>query len=842
MLAVLPGATRSEVKQIWLDATIGKLVISTFGIMPPRHFRIPEGATVEQAHQNSIRILDPATGADVTANHFPAVSGEFNVANVVNGVAYIESIYDAPFGTLLDGLNRNHLEAVSLTSKLFTVFGSRLHADMCIARAVCTKPGRLIPTGTGLITSYVTRYYTANNQRLAESVWVRVSTAGVTSAPMATVSYDANLQGLKGWTVVGGNLYVAVCGTDDASVVRGYSLSTGVRFSAGARSSDATQCLNHEFVRIGDDIYVIKYGDTGSRLVRVSKTTLKEETSPFARRVDDGSGTTVTDNFAFVRTNLLRAGKSATAEVTVAGGRAWVATPYGLNPKYGRSNIFVTDENGSPVAFDDGLAALNMVADAQLQIRDGWLYAITKSTVDIYVTPQIMRWNLATLERDASWSFAVPSRTKSFAIGTTAVLVGRDNQRDTLTALDLRTGFPRFTFTVPSGTDPARRSMIVEGDTVWTAGLFNSADGQHAVARLDMVDGTVRLSAAEPAWCTAAQRQCLTLEQFDATRKLPFVSDGRYLYTVVAGQLTRVDKATMETVKGPRGVFLNAVSGLAVVGSEIFGYDTSARQVTRFVLPTMEARGAIGAPLPRSATTESSSILTGMTGTASKLNLVLRHPVALNSTMFGSGIVAMGTDGMLVPGLRNAIWADSVVTAQPVDPAAGQSAGAVDAREVVTNEPAALAPARVVVTQVSAGHRSLTVRFVGISAGITHRVVDRTGATRCTTTGNSCVLKNLSPSAALSLSVVPDGRPGEASEFTLAMKPSFVMKKGATARVSGIVRPGKATATWTVRGGCRLNGAKTSLVAPKKAATCTVRAKGGKGRTAYDFTARVVVQ
>lgn len=842
MLAALPGSTLTAVKQIWLDATIGKLVVSTIGIMPPRHFRVPDGATVEQTHQNSIRVMDPATGADVTANHFPAVSGEFGVSNVVNGVAYIESIYDQPFGRSLDGVNRNFVEAVDLRTKAINIFGSRFYADTCTARALCSKPSRLLPADTGLIASFVSRTYAANNQRLTESVWVKTSTAGITGAPIAPVSYDALQESLKGWTVVGGNLYVAVCGADDASVVRGYSLATGVRFSAGARPSDAVPCQNHDFVRIGDDIYVTKFSDAGTRLVRVSKTTLKEETGPFTRSVDDGSGRTVTENFAFVRTNILQTGRRATGEITVSGGRAWVASPYGLSPKFARSNLLITDENGSPIVFDDGLSDMNMRAESHFQIRDGWLYALAASTVDPIAPMQIMRWNLTTLERDSSWSVTLPFRARAFAVGETAVLAHSVTQRDRYTAIDLQTGFSRFTFTVPVANDMERRTFVVDGDTVWTTGLFNSDAGQHAVARLNMQDGSVRLSAVEPSWCTPAQRQCLAWAQYDATRRLPLVASGQHLYTFVSGQLTRVDKSTMETVKGPRGPYLTALSGLAVVGDQIFAYDTTARQVTRFLLPSMEARGAIGAPLPLSAMTESTSIVTGLTGTATRINLVLRHPVALNSTTFGSGIVAMGTDGLLVPGLRNAIWADSVVTAQPVDPVAGQVAVPVDAREVVSNDASAFSSGRVVVTRVVAGHRSLTVRFVGTPAGSTHRVVDRTGATRCTTVTDSCVIRNISPATALSLSVVPDGNPGAASEFTVAIKPSFVMKKGATARTSGIVRPGKAKATWTVRGGCRLNGARTSLTAPKKPATCTVRVKGGKGSTAYDFSARVVVQ
>jgi hypothetical protein len=89
---------------------------------------------------------------------------------------------------------------------------------------------------------------------------------------------------------------------------------------------------------------------------------------------------------------------------------------------------------------------------------------------------------------------------------------------------------------------------------------------------------------------------------------------------------------------------------------------------------------------------------------------------------------------------------------------------------------------------------------------------------------------------------VPEGRPESTSEFTTALKPSYVMKKGKVVRTSSIVKPGKAKPTWSVRGGCRLNAAKTVLTAPKKAATCIMRVKGGKGKTAYNKQVRVVVR
>ena len=297
----------------------------------------------------------------------------------------------------------------------------------------------------------------------------------------------------------------------------------------------------------------------------------------------------------------------------------------------------------------------------------------------------------------------------------------------------------------------------------------------------------------------------------------------------------------METVRGPQGNFLGALSSLGVHNGLLHTYDVTARQVIRFVLPSMEARGAIGAALPLSADTMSTSIISGLTGTSTGVNLVLRHPVALGPPTFGYGLVAMNGNGTLALGLRNAISTASLVTAPPAGPNAVPGENPADVRQVIENEPPSFPPSRVSITRVSAGHRSLNVTFVSTALGSPHRVVDQTGKTRCTTSTDTCVLKNLSPSVGLSLSVVPADRPEAASAYSVVIKPSFVTKKGTAVKLSSLMKPGKGKATWSVKGGCTLNAARTSLTTPKKRAVCVVRAKGGKGKSAYNLSARVTV-
>ncbi|MFM8795011.1 MAG: hypothetical protein ACKOFF_09070, partial [Acidimicrobiales bacterium] len=562
----------------------------------------------------------------------------------------------------------------------------------------------------------------------------------------------------------------------------------------------------------------------------------------FTRTVNDASGSSVNQDFLFTTTWLIDLGSRSMFEIPVSGGRAWFAADKGLQPRYMKSSFLVTDENGSTIDFDDGLAARSLYAYSHFQVKDGWLYALTKPTVVGNGDTAIRRWNMGTLAFDESWSFVVPATTTSFAVGTTSVLVTSANEANRYTALDIRTGFPRFTFDAPVANTMNSRTLVSEGDVVWGTGLFNSPAGQHAVARFDMTNGTVRYSAVEPTWCTAANPRCLDADRYDRTLKMPLVVEGDNLYSVVAGQVVRVNKTTMETAKGPRGTYLDAVGALGVRDGQLYTYDTAARQVTRFVIPSMEARGAIGAPLPASAAAESTSVVSGLTGTASGVHLLLRNPVTLNNTTVGFGVVSMNAEGTLLLGLRNALVADTLVAALPVGPIAGPGENPVDVRQEIDNGPPAFAANNPVIVRVLAGHRSLTVTFSTTALGSPHRVVDQTGKVRCTTSTDLCVLRNLSPSVALSLSVVPADRPDSGSVFSQPIKPSFVTKKGVAVKVSSLMKPGKAKPTWTVRGGCKLNAAKTSLSVPKKTGTCTVRVKGGKGKAAYDLSARVVVK
>lgn len=358
-----------------------------------------------------------------------------------------------------------------------------------------------------------------------------------------------------------------------------------------------------------------------------------------------------------------------------------------------------------------------------------------------------------------------------------------------------------------------------------------------------MTDGSIAYSDVEAGWCAPANIRCHTPEALQNIRSAPLVDDETAVYTIVSGKLARVDKATMATTKGAATTIDVHQSSLAISGGTLFGYDRTARQVVRFSTPSMEQRGGVGPILPSTGTL--SSIISSIVGTPTGLQLLMSNPATLTGNTVGSGAVAMERNGSITLGLRKVTGLTDTVTAMPVIPAVPVAAEGADSitAPVELVVPAPARPnGRVAVTSVRAAHRQLVVGFSSPFDGALHRVVDVTGKSICSTTGSICTVKNLSPASAVSLSVLVDGRPETASDFTTPMKPSFVAKRGATVRLTSVIKPGKAKATWTVRGGCRLNALKTAFVTPKKAATCTVRAKGGKGKTAYDFTARVAVK
>lgn len=841
-LAPAQGMSEAMVIRMWLDPVLGKLVVTTWGMTPPRVYLPAPDTTLEETHRYSTWVLEPVGGRDVTANHFPALKYGFWVVNVVGGVAYLEAHDGTEFGTRLDGVKRYFLEALDLRTRQFTGFGNRFYAETCTNRSICRSPNGLVATSNGLIASIVTREAAFNGPVGVDISFLRVATTGTVSAPFATQTYMDYAFDVRGWTVIGNTLFVGICSPGEPNFVRAYSTVTGLRIPGGYRSPDAGNvCITRSLIRMDDELYVVENPATGTKLVKLSKTTLQPEASPFTRTVTDASGASVSQDFLFTPSRLTELGEQSMFEIPVYDGRAWFSAEQGLQPRYLRSKFHVTDENGSTIDFDDGLAAKDLYAYGHFQVKDGWLYALTKPRA-VRGDTTIRRWNMGTLAPDDSWSFAVPDATTAFAVGTTSVLVtGFPNQSAVYTALDIQTGFPRFTFNAPIANSMTVRTLVSEGDVVWATGLFNSPAGQHAVARFDMTNGTIRYSAVEPSWCTAANPRCLDYERYDRTLRIPLVADGDNLYSVVAGQIVRINKTTMETVKGPRGTFVDGVSALGVRDGQLYTYDTTARQVTRFLVPSLEARGAIGAPMPASAASGSTSIVSGLATTATGVHLLLRHPVTLNDNTFGFGVVNMNANGTLSLGLRTAVSPDAVVSALPVGPVAGPGEDPLNVREEIDNGPPAFAANNPVIVRVLAGHRSLTVTFSTTALGSPHRVVDQTGKVRCTTSTDVCVLKNLSPSVALSLSVVPADRPDGGSVYSQPIKPSFVTKKGATVKVSSLVKPGKAKPTWTVKGGCRLNGAKTALTVPKKKSTCTVRVKGGRGRTAYDLSARVVV-
>lgn len=819
----------AAVEKIWLDETTDRVIVATTGLSKPEHFVTPDGKLSSEVHYESAHVFDPETGNDVSQDHLPVLSNQFVVNNVINGIVYIQSVDGGRFRFVLDGNARWFVEAIDLRSARFTDFGYNFYGDVCIVKNVCGAPGPIFVSNTSLVTSFMTRRETPELPTRTTS-WFKFTPAGVASQPMAPTTHDATDEQPNGWTVIGNTLYVAACTPGENAFVKSYSLLTGLRTQATyTYSGSLYSCTKLSFFRIGDQLFVASRINSLNTITRISETSLKPMESPFSRTVQGDSDGSTTEKYMMALDALADNGKQSTIEIPVSNNRMWIKTPEGLNPRYLRSRYLITDESGSPFEFETYEPELNLYATMNFQILDGWLYVLMYANRVDNIPPTVLRWNLKTLKRDTSWKLELPGGTERFAIGATAVLATSDNGWDRWTAYDLTTKIERFRYTL-SGVDARLGySMIVEGDAVYVAGRFNDNQGDHAVARIDMLNGSVLLSEAEPKWCPPENPACLTHAKLAAARNRSLVSSGQYLYSIVAGDIVRFDKTTLASRRGPSGPVLASTSGLALLNDRIYAYNTEQRQVVQFLIPSMEPRGAIGQPFPVSRVNPNLQVVTGLIGTSTGINIALRHPASLGPTTFASGLVAMTPGGLVTPGVTSRGFENASLTPPALDP------------DTYIGDQTGSGTNKVVVTQAKAGHRTITITFNSPGIGTTHRVVDRTGRTRCTTSTDRCVVKNLNPSVPVSLSVVRDGSPGSASEFTPELKPVFVTKRGATVKTSGIVLVGKGRATWTVRGGCRLNVAKTLLTAPKKSTVCAVRVKGGRGRTAFDSSARVLV-
>ena len=819
----------AAVEKIWLDETTDRVIVATTGLSKPAHFVTPDGKSSSEVHYQSAHVFDPETGNDVSQDHLPVLSNQFVVNNVINGIVFIQSVDGGRFRFVLDGNARWFVEAIDLRSAEFTDFGYKFYSDVCIVKNVCGAPGPIFVSNTSLVTNFMTQSETPELPTRTTS-WFKFTPAGVASQPMAPTTHDATGEQPNGWTVIGNTLYVAACTPGENAFVKSYSLLTGLRTQATyTYSGSLYACSKLSFFRIGDQLFVASRINSLHTITRISETSLKPVESPFSRTVQSDSDGSTTEKYMMSLDALADNGEQSTIEIPVSNNRMWIKTPEGMNPRYLRSRYLITDESGSPFEFETYEPELNLYATMNFQILDGWLYVLMNANLADNIPPTVLRWNLKTLKRDTSWKLELPGGTERFAIGATAVLATGDNGLDRWTAYDLTTKIERFRYTLGGVDARSGYSMIVEGDAVYVAGRFNDNQGDHAVARIDLLNGSVLLSEAETKWCPPENPACLTHAKLAAALNRSLVSSGQYLYSIVAGDIVRFDKTTLTSQRGPSAPVLASTSGLAVLNDRIYAYNTEQRQVVQFLIPSMEPRGAIGQPLPVSRVKPNLPVVAGLTGTSTGINIALRHPASLGPTTFASGLVAMTPGGLVTPGVTSRGFENASLTPPVLDP------------DTYIGDQTGSGTNKVVVTQAKAGHRKITLTFNSPGVGATHRVVDRNGKTRCTTVGRECIVKNLNPSIALSLSVVRDGFPESASDFTTGLKPLFVMKRSASAKTSSIVVVGRGRATWTVRGGCKLNAGKTSLVAPKRSTVCTVRVKGGRGRAAFDNSAKVVV-
>lgn len=849
LLRPMAGQAWPTAVKIWLDDATGTLVASTYGIEPPAHFTTRQGFTPQQLHMNSIRVLDRTSAQDLTFQYVPSVSEGFVTKNVVDGQIYITSQFDADFGTRLDGVSRRRLETINMRTKRLTDFGTRFHASVCTAQNICITPTSVFRHGSSIVVHFELEWTREGVLAVRRHGFVAVPSTGDAGRVFARLSHLAQFSQLHGAAVIGDRLYVSSCMTGDPVMVRAYDILTGSQVGTGhTPTAEPGTCTDRRMVRIGDDLYLghritLAGGLPVFRLTRLSPETLTDLPSTLSRTVTNATGQQVTQNFDLDYYSFAAYGESSHFELEVSEGRIAWPSEFGIYPTSTNSRLVVSDDRGSQIEFDDGLAAMNRTLSSDIDVHDGWLYAFTYSLAAEPAPIRIMRWNLATLELDRQWSLDVDDWANSFVVGDSAILVTYFRNREEFTSYDIETGFRRFSYQLTTAADPTLRAFAVDGDVVWTSGGFNTDAGQHAVARLNMTDGSIAYSDVEAGWCAPANLQCHTFDALANIRNAPLVEDEAAVYTIVSGKLARVDKATMATTKGAATTIDVHQHNLAISNGTLFGYDRTARQIVRFSTPSMEQRGGVGPILP--LTGAFTSIISSIVGTESGLQLLMRNPATLTGNTVGSGAVAMERNGSITLGLRKVTGLTETVTAMPVAPAVPVAPAGADSitAQVELVVPVPIEPTgRVSVTSIRAAHRQLVVGFTSPFDGATHRVVDVTGKSVCSTTGSICTVKNLSPAAAISLSVLVDGRPETASEFTTPMKPSFVAQRGATVRLTSVIKPGKAKATWTVRGGCRLNAGRTAFVTPKKAATCTVRAKGGKGRTAYDFTVRVAVK
>jgi len=836
------------VTSLWTDDTTDTLVASTADIEPPGHFTQGPGSV----HMQSIRVLDRQMGRDLTSLYVPSVSNGFITQNVVDGQIYISPIFNADFRTNLDAVYRRRLEMIDMRTKRLTDFGTRFHASVCTAQSICDKtPTVLLTDGSSTVAHFELEWTTEGSTQVRRHAFVAVPSTGDAGSVFARTSHVSAFSPLHGVAVISDRLYVGSCMPGDPVMVRAYEIRTGSQVGTGhAPTVEPGTCADRRMVRIGDALYLGNLVDNGGvsayRLTRLSPETLTELPSALSRTVTNSTNQEVTQHFDLNYFSFVR-GHSSRFELKASEGRiAWPST-YGLYPTSTNSRLIVFDDRGTQIEFDDGLAALNRSVGPDIDIHDGWLYAFTYSATEL--SKRVMRWNLATLERDREWSLDVSNEAGSLAVGDSAILVTEFSDRtEVFAAYDIETGFRRYTYevsplSVRQDFWAATRTFVVDGDVVFTPGGFNTSAGQHAVARLNMTDGSIAYSGIEAGWCTPVNVGCHTPEARQNIVSAPLVDDETAVYTIVSGKLARIDKATMANTMGSATTIDVHQNSLAISNGTLFGYDRTVRQVVSFSTPSMEQRGGVGPILPSTGT--KSSIISSIVGTPTGLQLLMKNPATLTGNTVGSGAVAMERNGKITLGQRKVRKLTDTLNAMPVTPAISVPSEGAD---LITAQVELVVPApaqpngRVAVTSVRAAHRQLVVRFSSPFDGAMHSVVDVSGKSICTTIGLICTVKNLSPASAVSLSVLVDGRPETASDYTTPMKPSFVAKRGATVRLTSVIKPGKAKATWTVRGGCRLNAAKNAFVTPKKAATCTVRAKGGKGRMAYDFTARVVVK
>jgi hypothetical protein len=117
------------------------------------------------------------------------------------------------------------------------------------------------------------------------------------------------------------------------------------------------------------------------------------------------------------------------------------------------------------------------------------------------------------------------------------------------------------------------------------------------------------------------------------------------------------------------------------------------------------------------------------------------------------------------------------------------------------------------------------------SVNVTYTVTASPGGKTCTSTTSSCVVKGLDPWQKYSFVVSAAGVTSSAP--TEAIQPFRVVKVGTSTSLKKLLTPANQSALkWSVSGGCKI-AKNTTLIAPKKAASCLLSVKTAKvGKTA----------